>query len=84
MSKPASKPADEVGDRFSLTIERHKNKPLWRLRERSVVKGKPFEKTTEWRAFPEFSPDLLLTQGRLKSFLFGHIGARLPTVTRGA
>lgn len=84
MNQKSKAALDEVGDRFSLTIERHKNKPLWRLRERTVSKGVAFEKTTEWRAFPEFSPDLTMTQGRLKAWLFPDFGARVPQISRGS
>lgn len=83
MSKPRKdeQPSD-VGERFSLTIERHASKPLWRLRERSVFKGKQFERSTDWRTFPDFSPEMLTSQGRLKSFLFSDLGGRTPVANR--
>jgi hypothetical protein len=86
MSKPGKQPEaeSEVGNRYSLTIERHKDKPLWRLRERSTIKGVITDTYTKWRAFPEFSPELLQAQGRMKSFIFGDLGARIPAVARRA
>lgn len=81
--RAAQADAAEVGDTYSITYERHVSKPLWRLRERSVVKGKTFEQATEWREFARFSPELLMARGRQQAFLFPQFGARVPQLVRG-
>lgn len=74
----------EVGDRFSLTVERHASKPLWRMRERSTIKGKVAERCTDWMKFQHFAPDIVSSQGRLKAFLFPDLVSRRPIATRRA
>lgn len=82
MSKQDREAESEVGDRYSLSIEKHKAKPLWRLRERSVVKGKPFEHVTKWIPYSDFTPELGMAQGRLRYFLFGEMGLHPPQANR--
>lgn len=68
MSAPKAKDT-EVGVRYSITVERHASKPLWRLRERGTVRGKPVDIATQWRNFTDTLPDLILAQGRLRDFI---------------
>ena len=76
--KPPQQSDDaEVGQRFRFEVQRHKERPkLWRLRIHHVAAdGSESVTATEWREFPDFSPDLLLAQGRLKRFIFGNAPA---------
>lgn len=81
MAKQQPKAAEpsEVGQSYSLVIERHASKPFWRLRERitSADGALVANTTTEWQRFPEFSPDFNMCHGRLRRFLFGS-DARMP------
>lgn len=73
----------DVGDRYSLTIERHSKRPLWRLKQRTMIGGKVREKSTAWAKFKDFSPDVVECQGDLRRFLFADVlGARIPTAHR--
>lgn len=75
-SKPPLPSDDaEAGQRFRLELQRHAQRPkLWRLRIFHVAAdGSESATATEWREFPDFSPDLMLAQGRLKRFIFGDV-----------
>jgi hypothetical protein len=77
-TKPAAEPS-EVGQSYSLVIERHANKPFWRLRERitSADGALVAETATKWERAPEFFPDFNMCHGRMRRFLFG-TDARMP------
>jgi len=68
----------DVGSSYSLLLERHADKPLWRLTEVTVdAKGHETRKVTGWLPFPEWSPELLLARGNLQRFVFS-ADPRLP------